>query len=384
MSMRDRSVAARLARSLLAGSLLSVLSVASVASAQPLDVRIFYDAPPNCPDGVEFAGRLLQLVERDGQRYVNTTVIIRHASDGYSLEIWSDGTHVRHIGPASCQELFEEATLRGGMARTESSPGKRILDVAIAKAPSPDAWDLARDKEPAPDPVLGPGGARRGAKVSALVASPPPSAPDPGLPGDELAATSWPVSVMTDARLAAGMLPQVAAGAGVTAELGLPGSTARLRLEVASWLPQTWSFLEGPRPVETSLQQLTAGLGVCSGLAERRLGSMQLALLGCMRVGAAWLRSERSSDVEASSLSYATFGSRLCVSAASSRFYAELSAGADVASSRTLAPPPPLGGSPRAFEVSSAQPTVSLSLGWHFGRGAPGERPEGVVQRGAR
>ena len=63
MSMRDRSVAARLARSLLAGSLLSVLSVASVASAQPLDVRIFYDEPPNCPDGVEFAGRLLQLVD---------------------------------------------------------------------------------------------------------------------------------------------------------------------------------------------------------------------------------------------------------------------------------------------------------------------------------
>jgi hypothetical protein len=311
----------------------------------PLELRVSYRAPRECPSSGDFLAALQQHVAAGGSGAIDADVSIRRASASeFELVLRQrvEGRSSESITrAASCLPLMQLAALDTSMARTASS------DVGTARvAPAP-PFEL----EPSPGPrasapreleAAGDGG-RDGPAAS--------SAP----PGPDRRGTR--VFVLGDVRTVSGMLPRLAWGRGISAGIAL--DVLSLRVSASFWQGQHAAFApDGTSPMHLDFAQHSFQLSPCAGHALSSL----LRVDGCALVAAHRI----GTDAEGAR-SYASLGAAALATLSPWRgVRVELEGGLSAAIQ------PPSFGAEQVrylYEPEVIQPSARVALGWEFGGG---------------
>ena len=159
-----------------------VLSLLGASAPEAVDLRLQWNAPPECEDASALRRRVLDIVVDDPTRESTPAVSVQgqvsgDARTGYALELAvDDGQAVvqRRLEAADCEALAEGAALIVGLAidptavGPEEEPVEPEVDAGVSNEPEPEA-----EPEPEPEP-------------SKAETPPEPSDEAPKLPRDRL------------------------------------------------------------------------------------------------------------------------------------------------------------------------------------------------------
>lgn len=316
--------------------------VPAAAQGAPLELRVSYRAPRECPSSGDFLGALQQHLAAGGGGAIDADVNITRASASefeLVLRLRVEGQSSESITRAeSCLPLMQLAALDASMARTPSADAR----TALAAPPPPSPIEAS--------PSLG------------------ASAPlQPTAAGLEAAATSSPPAhgkgrgtrafVLGDVRTVSGMLPQLAWGRGISA--GVARDVVSLRVSATFWQGQHGAFApDETSPMHLDFEQRSLQLSPCAG---RALSSL-LRIDGC-----ALLAAHRVGTDAQSARTYASIGAAaLATLSPWQGLRVELEGGLSAAIQ------PPSFGAERVrylYEPAVIQPGARLALGWEFGGG---------------
>jgi hypothetical protein len=310
----------------------------------PLELRVSYRAPRECPSSGDFLAALQQHVAAGGSGAIDADVNITRASASefeLVLRLRVEGKSTESVTRAeSCLPLMLLAALDASMARTARADAR----AALAAPPPPFELQPSRSLEAstALEPAAG------------------------GDAGPEAAARSHPARgegrgtrafVLADVRSASGMLPQLAWGRGISA--GVSHDELSLRVSATLWQGQHGAFApDDTSPMHLDFVQRSLQLSPCAGRALSSLLRIDgCALLAAHRVG---------SDAQAAR-TYTSLGAAALATLSPWRgLRVELEGGLSAAIQ------PPSFGAERVrylYEPDVIQPSARLALGWEFGGG---------------
>lgn len=310
----------------------------------PLELRVSYRAPRECPSSSDFLAALQQHVAAGGSGAIDADVSIRRASASefeLVLRLRVEGKSSESTTRAeSCLPLMQLAALDASMARTASSDSRAALAA------------------PAPPFVLEPS--------PSLGASAPLEPAAGGDAGPQAAVSSQPTSgnrrgtrafVLGEVRTVSGMLPRLAWGRGISA--GVAHDVVSLRASATLWQGQHSAFApDDTSPMHLDFGQRSFQLSPCAG---RALSSL-LRVDGC-----ALLAANRISTDAQGARTYASLGAAALATLSPWRgLRVELEGGLSAAIQ------PPSFGAERVrylYEPEMIQPSVRVALGWEFGGG---------------
>jgi len=310
----------------------------------PLELRVSYRAPRECPSGGDFLAALQQHVAAGGSGAIDADVSITRPSVSefeLVLRLRVGGKSSESTTRAeSCLALMQLAALDTSMARTAGSDARTAL-----AAPAP-PFELL------PSPSLG--------------ASAPLQPAVGGDAGPEAAARSSAAGghgrgtrafVLGDVRTVSGMLPQQAWGRGISA--GVARDIVSLRVSATLWQGQHGAFTpDETSPKHLDFEQRSLQLSPCAGLA----------LSSLLRVDAcALVAAHRIGTNAQGARTYASLGAAALATLSPWRgLRVELEGGLSAAIQ------PPSFGTDRVlylYEPEVIQPSARLALGWEFGGG---------------
>jgi hypothetical protein len=311
----------------------------------PLELRVSYRAPRECPSSSDFLAALQQHVAAGGSGAIDADVSITRASASefeLVLRLRVEGRSSESTTRAgSCLPLMQLAALDTSMARTASSEARTVL---VAPAPPVEL-------EPSPS---------RGASAPSQLEA----AGDAGADGPT--ASSGPAGshgrgtrafVLGDVRTVSGMLPRLAWGRGISAGVAL--DVFSLRVSATLWQGQHASFApDDTSPMRLDFEQRSFQLSPCAGRALSSLLRVDGCALGAVhRIG---------TDAQGAR-GYASLGAAAMATLSPWRgVRVELEGGLSAAIQ------PPSFGAERVrylYEPEVIQPSARVALGWEFGGG---------------
>jgi hypothetical protein len=309
----------------------------------PLELRVSYRAPRECPSSSDFLAALQQHVAAGGSGAIDADVNLRRASASefeLVLRLRVEGRSSESTTRAkSCLPLMKLAALDTSMARTASSDARTAL---VAPAPPVEL-------EPSPSR-----GASAPSRLEAAgdAGSDGPTA-SPG-PADGLGTRAF---VLGDVRTVSGMLPRLAWGRGIS--VGVALDVFSLRVSAALWQGQHAAFApDGTSPMHLDFEQHSFQLSPCAG---RALSSL-LRVDGCALVAA-----HRIGTSAEGARSYASLGAAALATLSPWRgVRVELEGGLSAAIRA------PSFGAEQVrylYEPAVIQPSARVALGWEFGGG---------------
>jgi hypothetical protein len=321
------------------------LRAPSEAEEAPLELRVSYRAPRECPSSGDFLAALQQHVAAGGSGPIDADVRITRASATefeLVLRLRVEGKSSESVTRAeSCLPLVQLAALDASMARTAGAGARSALGALpppFELAPSP-TLEAAAPFEPAAAGDAGPETPLTGPR-----------------PAGERDGGTRPF-VLADVRSARGMLPRAAWGRGLSA--GVARDIGSLRVSATLWQGQSaWFAPDGTSPMQLAFEQRSLELTPCAGRALTPL----LRLDGCARLGA-----HRIGTNAEGARTYASVGAAALASLSPWRGLR-----IELEGSLSAAIQPPSFGADRVrylYEPESIQPSARVALGWEFGGG---------------
>jgi hypothetical protein len=315
----------------------------TAAEGAPLELRVSYRAPRECPSSSDFLAALQQHVAAGGSGAIDADVSLRRASASefeLVLRLRVEGRSSESTTRArSCLPLMKLAALDTSMARTASSDARTAL---VA---------------PAPPVELEPSPSRGASAPSRLEAAGDAGSDGPTASRGPAVGQGMRAFVLGDVRTVSGMLPQLAWGRGIS--VGVALDVFSLRVSAALWQGQHAAFApDGTSPMHLDFEQHSFQLSPCAG---RALSSL-LRVDGCALVAA-----HRIGTSAEGARSYASLGAAALATLLPWRgVRVELEGGLSAAIQA------PSFGAERVrylYEPEVIQPSARVALGWEFGGG---------------
>lgn len=314
----------------------------------PLELRVSYRAPRECPSSGDFLAALQQHVAAGGSGAIDAEVSITRASESefeLVLRLRVEGKSSESTTRApSCLPLMQLAALDASMARTVSPVARTSLAAPappLELGPSP-GLEASAPLEPA------------AAADATLEAAGGNARPGPGSPWSTRGTRAF---LLGEVRTASGMLPELAWGRGIGA--GIARDVVSVRVSATLWQGQHGIFApDDTSPMQLDFEQRSLQLSPCAG---RALSSL-LRLDGCGLLAAHRI----SSDAEGAR-TYGSVGAAALATLTPWRgLRVELEGGLSAAVRR------PSFGAERVrylYEPEVIQPSARIALGWEFGGG---------------
>jgi hypothetical protein len=315
--------------------------------AKPLELRVAYRAPDECPSGADFLDAVRGHLVAGGEGAIDADVRIRRVTDvAFELVLYlrvADEQTESVVRADSCAALMQLAALNASMARTPAPPEE------AAETSAPRAQALLPMPQMRVETI--PGGGRLVGLDAPLALDAPPA--EERVTARALAPQR--AFVLAELRTASGMLPSLSYGQGVA--VGLERVPWSLRLAATWWTAQERAFdPDGSSPVPLRFEQQSLELSPC---LQRAL-SAPLHVEGCASLAAHRIQTSAEAPRLKGSIGAAGF----VVLSPWRGLRIEAGAGVMVA---VRAPSFDIGPMQSVHRADTLQPFARVALGWAFG-----------------